>query len=105
MDKLFIHRRHHCKKWSNYVIDYKQYLSMQAIPDNYESDAQIPKKKSKSFTEVSMRTEQKRKKQLLEGTSPNLMKKTAVKAIDIDNPGFEKIFKSSERLGKIIWKY
>ena len=43
---------------------------------------------------------------ILEGTSPNLMKKTAVKAIDFDNPGFEKIFKSSENLnGSLTGKF
>ena len=74
---------------------------MNMIPENHNSNAKKPKTQ-KSFTEVSKRTQQRRTKQLIEGTSHNLLKKTAVKAIEMDNPGFEKILKASESLNESL---
>ena len=94
---LIRHFQKHATSWRNCVRDFSEFLSHDVY---HECEINRPKTRKvvKSFNESSVRTQQRRTKELLDGTSPNLMRNAAASAINIENPGFKKIFKSSQEL-------
>ena len=96
------HYENHCTRFFNYKRNYAAYLNENIFGENIPKKIRKTNSIAKPFADSSLRTQQRRTKNLIETNSPSLIKNAGSKLIDLVSPGFHKIFKTSQNLNESL---